>query len=1025
MVLHYNAFISYKHAPEDNRVAEAIHKGLERFHIPTKIQKQTGFRRINRIFRDTEELPITSNLNDTIADALDNSDYLIVICSTNTKESIWVQREIEYFLRNHSIKQVYTVLVNGDPQQVIPEILQYEDRQFQDQYGQLQTVRVPIEPLSCDYRMPLGKADKIELPRLVSGLIGCSYDELMNRRRQYVMKQVMLGFSAVLLLTIAFCGYLVYSRNAIHENYLESLRSQSKYLANESEKLLENELRITALQLALEALPKNAEDERPVIPEAVKALTDATLAYESNTGNNIHAMWDYHMPNYVSDFQLSPKRTSVAVRDSGNVIGVWNTRTHESMLYLDKISSSIDGMKYLTNESLVYWISNRIFCYNVQTGKLLWEYPLEDDRFKTQKNMVVGDGTFYIATYNNKLLEIDTSTGELKNTCEFPVVDELVDFGVSNMSLSGDKNKIGFYGLLDWQQYVYGVLDLTTQQFLVSETIDRMVLDVGWADNKLMIAYGDADPFNASMSIGEVEILAEDDYVIKCIDPSDLSDIWKADFTCNGVRVNGGFLGLNNDASVLYYSGNVGTIYDVKTGKKQFNHNVNSSIIYASDLDEDGNPVYVTDKGGYAVPALSVGNKAVYNYSFFSDNLNKVIFGGEVYASRRSGTELIVYGYDVYDPNWTSISKDITINGTADEYIMNDNVLAILSEEDGKPKLTTIGLKEKDKIVQNELPGDSFSDFELLGYFQNNVYLTFIENDSLCLLSSDISTGEIKTEKLYESAVIARGVAEFSNGTLVYIFRNEEFKSEIAMYDLTTKEKKRIKLTKDSDFSLETPRYYEKAGMIYYPHEPGYVIDIKDLETKQINVPENWVKTICYSENCDDGKSAISDGNKIYYVDSKGNTEEVIDCPGLTPAAIYFVEGKDELIVLYNDGNLYWYTKDGHFIRKAEISFTTNYNGGIKFDVDDTDNLLYIQIGAVTDVVDINSGVEITHLNNSFGYHMATDRFLTESYNDNSEMQIGYYKRYTVEELIEKANAILQDAELPDEIKSQYGIEDD
>lgn len=1025
MVLHYNAFISYKHAPEDNRVAEAIHKGLERFHIPTKIQKQTGFRRINRIFRDTEELPITSNLNDTIAAALDNSDYLIVICSTNTKESIWVQREIEYFLRNHSIKQVYTVLVNGDPQQVIPEILQYENRQFQDQYGQMQTFRVPIEPLSCDYRMPLGKADKIELPRLVSGLIGCSYDELMNRRRQYVLKQVMLGFSAALLLTIAFCGYLVYSRNAIHENYLESLRSQSKYLANESEKLLENELRITALQLALEALPKNSEDERPVIPEAVKALTDATLAYESNTGSNIHAMWDYRMPNFISDFQLSPESSSVAVRDSGNVVGVWNTRTHESMLYLDKISNSIDGMKYLSDESLVYWTSKKIICYNVQTGELLWEYSVENDMFKSQKGMIVGDGTFYIGTYDDKLLEIESSTGELKNTWDFPVSEETLEFSLVKLSLSEDKKKIGFYGLLDWEKYVYGVFDLTTQKFLISKTIDGLILDVGWVDDKLMIAYGEKNPLEASMSLGDVEILAEDDYVIKCIDPSDLSDIWNADFTCNGVRMNGGFIGLSGDASVLYYSGNVGTIYDMKTGEKQFNHNVNSSIIYASDLDGDGKPVYVTDKGGYAVPAPSVGNKAVYSYSFFSDNLEKVIFGDAVYASRNNGTELIVYGYDVYDSDWTSISEDITINGSSNDYIMNDQVLAILSDEDGKPTLTTIGLGEKYKIIQNELPGDSFTDFELLGYFQNSVYVGFVEDDTFCLFSSDISTGETQTEKIFDSAVGSRGVAELINGTLVYRFRNEEFKSEIAMYDLTTKKKEKFKLPEDCSFSSEAPRYYEKAGMIYYPYEPGYVIDVKNSEARQIEVPENWVKTICYSENSDNEKCAISDGNKIYYLDSKGNTEDVIDCPGLTPAAIYFDNGKDELIVLYNDGNLYWYNKDGHFIRKAEISYIANYTDGIKFDVDDTNNLLYIQIGIVTDVVDINSGVEITHLTNSFGHHMATDRFFTESYDDNSQVKIGYYKRYTVEELIEKANTILQGVELSDEIKSQYGIEDD
>ena len=191
MIDHYNAFISYRHAPADIRVAETVQRSLEHFHIPKKIQKQTGKKRIQRIFRDKDELPITSNLTDTISHALEVSDYLIVICSTSTKESIWVQREIEFFLRNHSKSQILTVLVDGeDPYEVIPEILQYDVRYVTDDSGRMQQVRYDIEPLSCDFRMPFSKAKKVELPRLASAIIGCSYDELMNRRRQYAMRRL-------------------------------------------------------------------------------------------------------------------------------------------------------------------------------------------------------------------------------------------------------------------------------------------------------------------------------------------------------------------------------------------------------------------------------------------------------------------------------------------------------------------------------------------------------------------------------------------------------------------------------------------------------------------------------------------------------------------------------------------------------------------------------------------------------------------------------------------------------------------
>ena len=88
MTEHYNAFISYRHAPLDNRVAAEVQRRLEQFHIPRAIQKETGFRKIDRIFRDKEELLITSDLNDTIQQALVHSDYLIVICSHSTNDSI-------------------------------------------------------------------------------------------------------------------------------------------------------------------------------------------------------------------------------------------------------------------------------------------------------------------------------------------------------------------------------------------------------------------------------------------------------------------------------------------------------------------------------------------------------------------------------------------------------------------------------------------------------------------------------------------------------------------------------------------------------------------------------------------------------------------------------------------------------------------------------------------------------------------------------------------------------------------------
>ncbi|MCR5640315.1 MAG: toll/interleukin-1 receptor domain-containing protein, partial [Lachnospiraceae bacterium] len=71
--MNYNAFISYRHSDLDMFVAKQVHKRLETFKVPRKVQKETGMKKIERVFRDQEELPIGSNLSDNISDALQNS----------------------------------------------------------------------------------------------------------------------------------------------------------------------------------------------------------------------------------------------------------------------------------------------------------------------------------------------------------------------------------------------------------------------------------------------------------------------------------------------------------------------------------------------------------------------------------------------------------------------------------------------------------------------------------------------------------------------------------------------------------------------------------------------------------------------------------------------------------------------------------------------------------------------------------------------------------------------------------------
>ncbi|MBL7980112.1 MAG: toll/interleukin-1 receptor domain-containing protein [Bacteroidetes Order II. Incertae sedis bacterium] len=97
----YWAFISYSH--RDIKWAGWLHHALEHFTIPatlrTRFAGQEGEvpKRLYPIFRDKDELPTSADLGERLNNALENSGYLVVICSPHAARSEWVDAEVRHF----------------------------------------------------------------------------------------------------------------------------------------------------------------------------------------------------------------------------------------------------------------------------------------------------------------------------------------------------------------------------------------------------------------------------------------------------------------------------------------------------------------------------------------------------------------------------------------------------------------------------------------------------------------------------------------------------------------------------------------------------------------------------------------------------------------------------------------------------------------------------------------------------------------------------------------------------------------
>lgn len=280
----YDAFISYSHSEPDAFVAGKLHSMLEHYKVPKKIREISGKKKIERVFRDREELPLSANLAMGICEALENSEYLIVICSPRSVKSEWVQREIETFLLTHTKDKVLTLLAEGEPEESFPDSLCYEEKILHRPDGKAETVRERIEPMAADVRgadhREIEKKLKEEFLRILAPMLGCTYDELKQRHRDYMFRRVIAGVSAAAVLAVGVTAFTLYQAAKTEAQYQEARRNQARYLAGISGDLLDSGDRMGALKTVMAITPDDPDADEPVVPEQMYALNQALYSYQ-------------------------------------------------------------------------------------------------------------------------------------------------------------------------------------------------------------------------------------------------------------------------------------------------------------------------------------------------------------------------------------------------------------------------------------------------------------------------------------------------------------------------------------------------------------------------------------------------------------------------------------------------------------------------------------------------------------------------------------------------------------------------
>lgn len=459
----YIAFISYRHMKLDMAVAKKIANLIEKYRVPKAIGN-TNKRKLGVVFRDQDELPVSSDLSSDICNALDNSEYLIVICTPDTPNSIWVEREIEYYLKSHERSHVLAVLASGDPDKSFPYALTH----IGDEQDTI------VEPLAANIcaeteSKSLSLLSK-EALRLFAAILGCPYDSLVRREQKRKQRRLAATFLSLFIILIGYVAILFHSNQLIETKNQElaaanySLNEQKKtlqltessYLTAQANAALTNNEYVQAISYSIAALPKE-EDNRPYYAPAEAVLMSALNVFDYNGAIGDITETNIELNSPVKTFYPTGSGDDIIVLDQYDALSSFNAYSGELnwRLPLSTVVSSpsfllSDGEALIsldnTYKTIYALYDKEIFAINVDNGIVTWQTGDNHSYIQftedTEHNYLIcleriSKGLYDV--YGFDIVVLDAQTGYELQRCSFE--NDFSDGSPYRMSWEAEKEK--------------------------------------------------------------------------------------------------------------------------------------------------------------------------------------------------------------------------------------------------------------------------------------------------------------------------------------------------------------------------------------------------------------------------------------------------------------------------------------------------------------------------------------------------------------------------------------------------------
>ena len=397
----YFAFISYKR--EDEEWAKWLQHKLEHYKLPSNLNGRTDLpKEIRPVFKDTSELN-PGNLPQQIHDALDQSRYLIVICSPRSAKSEWVNKEVETFIGMGRTDKIIPFIIDGKAFAKNPE----------EECFPLAIRNLPAEQEILGANISEMGRDAAAV-KVVAQMFGLKFDELWQRHEREQRKKHRITISAITafaIMVLAVTGWIWHQNTKLKEKDWKLMENRSRFVAERAKAFVDDGDSYTACRLLLEVLPKNVNNpiDLPYTAEAEMSLRKA-ISY------NTTRLKGHKKPVDCAIF--SPDGSRIASTSEDNTIMIWDAENGKLLKTMEIPGAS--SLVFSPDGHRIAAINYQtVMILDVDSGELL--HTLEGHTFSIKSICYSHDGRRIVSASLDDTAKIwDAESGELLLSLEHP-----------------------------------------------------------------------------------------------------------------------------------------------------------------------------------------------------------------------------------------------------------------------------------------------------------------------------------------------------------------------------------------------------------------------------------------------------------------------------------------------------------------------------------------------------------------------------------------------------------------------------